>query len=172
METINFLFGFSGRASRSLYWLTLLLVCVGYLIAGILLIIVSATAGSAIPFPMLAAPIGLAGLWIVLALTVKRLHDRNKSAWWLLLFWVAPFVVNVAIMIWFGVLTWKGGWPTITIATPEALQVLRTWYESTLARINSIVGWAIQLWAFVEIGCLRGTSGPNRFGPDPLLEES
>lgn len=23
------------------------------------------------------------------------------------------------------------------------------------------------LWAFVEAGCLRGTLGPNRFGPDP-----
>ena len=24
------------------------------------------------------------------------------------------------------------------------------------------------IWAFVEAGCLRGTPGPNRFGPDPL----
>ncbi|MDD9974389.1 MAG: DUF805 domain-containing protein [Candidatus Poribacteria bacterium] len=24
------------------------------------------------------------------------------------------------------------------------------------------------IWAFVELGCLRGTYGRNRFGPDPL----
>jgi uncharacterized membrane protein YhaH (DUF805 family) len=24
------------------------------------------------------------------------------------------------------------------------------------------------IWAFVETGCLRGTVGPNRFGPDPV----
>lgn len=24
------------------------------------------------------------------------------------------------------------------------------------------------IWAFVEVGCLRGTVGPNQFGPDPL----
>ena len=24
------------------------------------------------------------------------------------------------------------------------------------------------IWAFVELGCLKGTGGPNRFGPDPL----
>lgn len=24
------------------------------------------------------------------------------------------------------------------------------------------------IWLFVELGCLRGTYGPNRFGPDPL----
>jgi hypothetical protein len=24
------------------------------------------------------------------------------------------------------------------------------------------------IWGFVEMACLKGTSGPNRFGPDPL----
>jgi uncharacterized membrane protein YhaH (DUF805 family) len=24
------------------------------------------------------------------------------------------------------------------------------------------------IWVFVELGCLRGTPGPNRFGLDPL----
>jgi uncharacterized membrane protein YhaH (DUF805 family) len=24
------------------------------------------------------------------------------------------------------------------------------------------------LWSFIEAGCLRGTEGPNRYGPDPL----
>lgn len=23
------------------------------------------------------------------------------------------------------------------------------------------------IWSFVEVGCLRGTRGPNQFGPDP-----
>jgi uncharacterized membrane protein YhaH (DUF805 family) len=27
---------------------------------------------------------------------------------------------------------------------------------------------ALSLWGFVEMLCLRGTRGPNRFGPDPL----
>jgi len=26
------------------------------------------------------------------------------------------------------------------------------------------------IWLFIELGCLRGTFGPNRFGPDPLGE--
>ena len=26
----------------------------------------------------------------------------------------------------------------------------------------------ISLWFFVEFGCLRGTIGANRFGPDPV----
>ncbi len=28
--------------------------------------------------------------------------------------------------------------------------------------------FAISIWGFVEIGCLRGTEGPNQYGPDPL----
>jgi len=31
-----------------------------------------------------------------------------------------------------------------------------------------VLGLAVLVWAIVELGCLRGTLGPNRFGPDPL----
>ena len=31
-----------------------------------------------------------------------------------------------------------------------------------------LVSFAITVWAFVELGCLRGTVGPNQYGPDPL----
>jgi uncharacterized membrane protein YhaH (DUF805 family) len=31
-----------------------------------------------------------------------------------------------------------------------------------------LVGFAITVWAFVELGCLRSTVGPNQYGPDPL----
>jgi uncharacterized membrane protein YhaH (DUF805 family) len=36
-----------------------------------------------------------------------------------------------------------------------------------LASIAMIV---LVIWAFIELGCLRGTPGPNRFGPDPLAQ--
>ena len=28
--------------------------------------------------------------------------------------------------------------------------------------------FAVTVWVIVELGCLRGTQGPNRFGSDPL----
>jgi uncharacterized membrane protein YhaH (DUF805 family) len=31
--------------------------------------------------------------------------------------------------------------------------------------------FAISIWALVELGFLRGTRGPNRFGSDPLSRE-
>jgi uncharacterized membrane protein YhaH (DUF805 family) len=47
----------------------------------------------------------------------------------------------------------------------------------TLASLNgldsadvflNILSLAITLWAFVELGFLRGTFGPTRYGPDPM----
>jgi uncharacterized membrane protein YhaH (DUF805 family) len=35
--------------------------------------------------------------------------------------------------------------------------------------VPHLASFAITVWAFVELGCLRGTVGPNRFGPDPLM---
>ncbi|HAE49771.1 MAG TPA: DUF805 domain-containing protein, partial [Tistrella mobilis] len=37
------------------------------------------------------------------------------------------------------------------------------WFQ--LIMLIPLIGW---IWLLVEIGFLRGTEGPNRFGPDPL----
>jgi uncharacterized membrane protein YhaH (DUF805 family) len=34
-----------------------------------------------------------------------------------------------------------------------------------LVLIIPVIGW---IWTLIENGCRRGTTGPNRFGPDPL----
>ena len=86
-----------------------------------------------------------------IALGAKRLHDRDKSAWWLLLFYVVPSaLVGVgALMFFYGI----GA-------------------EAAGGIISGVIFWVLgigfTIWAFVELGCLRGTLGPNRFGPDPL----
>jgi uncharacterized membrane protein YhaH (DUF805 family) len=36
--------------------------------------------------------------------------------------------------------------------------------------ILALAGFAMTIWGFVEIGCLRGTVGSNRYGPNPLLQ--
>jgi uncharacterized membrane protein YhaH (DUF805 family) len=38
----------------------------------------------------------------------------------------------------------------------------------TAAGVVGAVAIAITLWLFIEIGFLKGTQGPNRYGPDPL----
>ena len=80
-------FSFEGRINRQKYWVpgTLLLLAV----FTPLLVVVGLLAGS---MPEVAAVAGIVLyiplVWASLALSAKRLHDRNRSAWFMLLFLV------------------------------------------------------------------------------------
>ena len=93
--------------------------------------------------------VGLANTWIAFALCVK-LHDRDHTGWWLV--WQSLVLMLAVILI------------VVAIAVPSEQAPL--WYA--LAGGASVAAFAISVWLFVEIGFLRGTQGPNRFGPDPL----
>jgi uncharacterized membrane protein YhaH (DUF805 family) len=34
--------------------------------------------------------------------------------------------------------------------------------------VLALAGVALSIWGFVEIGCLRGNAGPNKYGSNPL----
>ena len=87
-----------------------------------------------------------------IAVALKRVHDRNRPGWWLVIFYIAP-VVLMAV----------GGFLTIAGLASESMEGI-----GMIAMIFYIAGGAIAIWAFVELGCLRGTVGPNQYGPDPL----
>ncbi len=40
--------------------------------------------------------------------------------------------------------------------------------STIIATVLGLLAFAIGVWAFVEMGCLRGTVGVNRYGPDPI----
>jgi hypothetical protein len=46
------------------------------------------------------------------------------------------------------------------------------WSAGTTAAVLHYVlalpGFALTVWGFIEIGCLRGSAGSNAHGPDPL----
>ena len=85
---------------------------------------------------LVAVPVALTAT----ATAIRRLHDRNKSDWWMLVFYLAP-----ATLIGIGYLS----------TNAQALCVLAS--------------LPLLAWAAVELGCRRGTSGPNRFGPRPVV---
>ena len=87
-----------------------------------------------------------------IAVGIKRLHDRDKSGWWLLLFYLVPSILSSigVFLMFYGIGAEETG--------------------STIGGVViGLAGFAILVWAFIEMGCLRGTVGPNRFGPDPLI---
>jgi uncharacterized membrane protein YhaH (DUF805 family) len=80
------------------------------------------------------------------SITTERLHDRGKSAWWLVVFYLVPGVLGQSAKA-----TWFAG------STSMVLHC-----------ILALTAFALTIWGFVEIGCLRGTTGGNTYEPDPL----
>src|SRR5688572_6407702 len=138
MSMSQLLFSFSGRLNRKPYWLTTLCII---LVLFVVMILVFAMGGAGLAtgdfsgLGVLLIIIVLAYiplLWIGLAISAKRLHDRNKSAWWLVLFYLVPAILQ---------------------GVGEQL--------GTAGIILTLAGLGISIWALVEIGFLRGTVGPN-----------
>jgi uncharacterized membrane protein YhaH (DUF805 family) len=147
MHFSNLLFSFQGRINRAKFWLAVLV----YIVASIVGSIVAAASGSDIVAGLVNGLVGLLTFLSGLFVAIKRLHDRDKSAGWLLLFYFAPSIL-AAIGLVLMVLGWAG----------DAFGM------RPVGLLFVLAGLGIALWAFVEMGCLRGTVGPNRYGADPL----
>jgi uncharacterized membrane protein YhaH (DUF805 family) len=76
----------------------------------------------------------------IVAVAIKRLHDRDKPGWWAIPFVFLPVLLSSA---------------ATDLVTPSA---------GVLQACSGL----LLLWGFVELACLSGTRGPNKFGPDPL----
>lgn len=139
---LHFLFAHDGRLGRGAYWLGLMAASAasGFL-AGIAEQVVPGT-GDIGRYLMFAAIIG-AFAWIHSAVTVKRLHDRDKSGWW---YWFYGFV------------------PPASFIAATAYSAQRVWEPASILYIVALV---TLLYVLFELGFLRGTPGPNRYGPPP-----
>jgi hypothetical protein len=43
---------------------------------------------------------------------------------------------------------------------------------TALQPILALAAFALSIWGFVEIGCLPGTAGPNRYGLNPVRKST
>jgi uncharacterized membrane protein YhaH (DUF805 family) len=101
-------------------------------------------------FGVLVGAVGLVNMWLAFALSAKRLHDRDRTGWWLI--WQLLTLILAVILV------------VVAVAVPQEQRAV--WYALVGAACLTAV--VISVWLFVQIGFLRGTQGPNRFGPDPL----
>jgi uncharacterized membrane protein YhaH (DUF805 family) len=101
MSIPEVLFSFRRRISRSEYWLKGFLILLPFgILNNILAYGVDSDAARA-----LAMIIGVISLWPGLALVIKRWHDRDRSAWWLLTMLIPLlglfFMIWILIEVWF-----------------------------------------------------------------------
>lgn len=143
MDFVRLLFGFSGRINRARF----LAIQVAILAIWFLLLVKA-------PFEQgdissWVATIVL--IWINLATTAKRLHDRDRRGWWA----IAIFVINRVSYLYYGLFLGLhfgsdilGGLELLLVFGAVALSLLQT-------------------WIVIELFFMIGTDGQNRFGPDP-----
>jgi len=176
----SLLFGFDGRLNRNRFWAAGFILLFSAMGVGLLLMLVAKLLGTGpvsfefdgddlfrLADPMfyratiaalkasdLTSPATLLPMlyrvvvtpvvvWGIAAIMVKRLHDRDRSGWWLI-----PFVV-----------------------VPGLFQQFESRLGISMAvMVLALVVGGLCIWAFVELIILKGTRGPNRFGPDPLVK--
>lgn len=145
MDTWHYLFGFRGRINRIDFWSRLLMAFA---------LFVAAMMASYIPIAvlkyLLVTALILAGFAAWLSATLERLHDRDKSAWYLFIFFGVPTVLR-------------------NLEEPPKDGSTTLWFfYAGMGSFLAIICTLISCWMLAELGCLRGTIGPNRYGPDPL----
>ena len=137
------MFGYRGRIGRIWFWLGLMTTTA---IAGFIASIVAGTFDGVGEYGRFLSVVAIAGLvaWMSSAVTVKRLHDRNRSGWWYLLYGIVP---------------------------PGAfLLAINAQSDGDLVAASILYGLSIVafFWVVIELGLMRGTRGDNRFGSEPV----
>jgi uncharacterized membrane protein YhaH (DUF805 family) len=159
---------FSGRSRRREFWMWNLLK---FLVACVIGILFFAFAGTALmsgdPKQMLAVMLSVLFLWLLcvvlwlailvpdLAVTVRRLHDTDRSGWWVLAPWGPYLLGMVALSIGGGINGPMNGEP----GTPLMVGGL---IAAGLMLVSVCIALVLLVFMFLD-----GTPGPNRFGPDP-----
>ncbi len=142
MDWGHLFFKFDGRVNRAKFWIAVLIFAAINVVLAVLGYVMDQSA----VFQALNSMLGIVILISSIAVGIKRLHDRNKSGWYLLLFYLVPSMLVVI-----GVLIGAFVEDSTIIAT-----------------VLGLLAFAIGVWAFIEMGCLRGTIGVNQYGPDPV----
>jgi uncharacterized membrane protein YhaH (DUF805 family) len=155
-------FSLTGRIARLRFWFWMVLEAIALMLLGAVFYVYALSIpgayenGGPTPFP--TSPIGavLAVFWYIAMAAmlfclfktcVKRLHDRGRSGWWLLVFIALPNI----------------------LAGTERELAMRYLITDPVAMALLGISGALFLWGVAEMGVLPGNGGDNRFGPSPQV---
>ncbi|HUE45986.1 MAG TPA: DUF805 domain-containing protein [Aestuariivirgaceae bacterium] len=145
---------FEGRINRKPFWIASLIMMAAAIVLS-LVIVTPITLMSPGLGVFVALLIWLALLYPVVALGVKRLHDRGKSGQLMAVFLAPSIIVQLG--------------EVLGITGSEQVIGGETIYlPNMLGWLLIAVSLGVAIWALVELGILKGTTGPNAYGPDPL----
>ena len=164
---------FSGRSRRMEFWMW---VVFQVLIFFVFIILVIALGGAMVMSGDIRGGMAMGGIILILyllysvmqlaflvpglAVTIRRLHDTNRSGWWIMLLWGPLLLMYALAFVLMGSLAASGDMALIGQK------------DSTLGFVGLIMGliyiaWLVGALVLVVFMFLEGTKGPNRYGPDP-----
>jgi uncharacterized membrane protein YhaH (DUF805 family) len=145
---------FTGRASRPEYWWYVLAVLVAYIVVGIVESILGIHHMILYSYGPLSALLWLATLVPSLAAGVRRLHDTNRSGWWILLP-IIPYCLGMVL-----------GGAALMAGAASGGGGVGMMAGAGIAGLFMLVGFVcvlVLLFFMVQ----PGTRGDNQYGPDP-----
>ena len=151
MPMLSAFYSFQGRITRRTFWVGLFILAVVSPFAFTTLISsdpISDLINNIRQYGLKGLFWSLALIFALAALLTKRLHDRNKSGFYAVLFY-GPAVIK-AVQFYTGYSP-DGGW--------------FSWMQDWGWLIGLELG-AVGLWFLIELG-LYGPVEPNKYGPDP-----
>ncbi len=134
MKFLRICFSFKGRINRAAWWLLNLPICVIFAVS--IFIFDSHTQITIGTIPLLIL------VWIHLAVSAKRWHDKNIPTFWVLFHFV-PLIITI-----------------ILFASPL---FAGSWIFFHLINIVLLIN---VFWLIYELGFVKGAEGSNQFGPD------
>jgi uncharacterized membrane protein YhaH (DUF805 family) len=170
--------GFEGRLNRQPFWLgAVVLAIIGAIVQFVIMQLLGG--GSMIDVQALlasgksmqevvdmlsglATKSGWAGLITLIilayptaAIAIKRRHDRGRSGVDIWIYLALAAILALIQALGMGMTTMEVG--DVVVPTP-----------TTLLMVIGVVAGIFAIYLLVVLGFLRGTPGPNQYGPDPL----
>lgn len=166
--------GFDGRLNRQPFWISAIILAVISIVISFLLLPViglsmmpniapgtsSADVIAALPDMMrksgwVSLVMFLIFLYPVASISIKRRHDRNNSGLDVWIYYALAIINLLLNALGFGLTTTNV--QGIDIPTPGPISMV-------LGIVLAVYG----IYLLVVCGFLKGTTGPNSYGPDPL----
>ena len=142
---------FSGRASRAEYWWYTLALVVTFVVLSVIEGILGIKGMVFGVYGPLTCLLWLATIVPGLAVGIRRLHDTNRSGWWILLP-IVPYALAIVL-----------GGPAILAGGMGA--------GLGIAALFLLVGFVCAILLIVFL-VMPGTPGENRYGPNPYGESA
>ena len=163
---------FSGRASRAEFWWFFLFMMIVWVVVYVALVGTLFGAGTTQTGPSegILGAVGVLGLFLVIfwlavlipsiAVQARRLHDTDRSGWWLGAFYLLYLVYFAMLFLGMGSMM-EGVAPG---TPPDPQKVFGGMFIAIMILGTGMFFYMIALIVFY---CLPGTQGPNRYGDDP-----